>query len=126
MDIHNKDSQPHYDYYYEKRLSYKDDPRLHKYIEFSKMLDGSIWGIGDDIPCYDAESMLFKVYISTPISFQGKSNFDSFEIKFFPYMELGSSWNATELNFLNIIFRRCVEEGQRQKGNSIANFISNL
>lgn len=125
-NIHDKMNQPEYDYYYNKRLSYKDDPRLLQYIEFSKCLDGSVWGIGDDTPCYNPETMLFKVRISTPISFQGKADFNGFDLEFFPYMELGSSWNFSGLNFLNCIFRLCVDEGKKQKGNSIGNFISNL
>lgn len=122
MDIHNTSNQPSYDYYFEKRLKYKDDDRLLKYIEFSKIFDDPY----DKITCYNPEKMLFKIHISTPISFQGVPNFNSFDLEFFPYMELGSSWAYSPATFMKLIFRQCVEEGIKQKGENVANFIRNL
>lgn len=120
--IHNKDNQPHYDYYFEQRLKYKDDERLLKYIEFSKIFDDEY----NKVTCYNSETMLFTIHISTPISFQGVPDFNSFDLEFFPYMELGSSWSYSPKTFIDLICRQCVKEGEKQKGKKLANFFRNL
>lgn len=109
------------DYYYKERLKYKDDERLHKYIELSKMFDPHRI---TDKPCYDPETMLFTVYIYTNISFQGQSDFNCFNVEFFP--ELGNSWNYSPVHFMNTIFEACVREGLKQKSKRVYRLIDGL
>lgn len=109
------------DYYYQQRLKYKDDERLLKYIELSKILDGANLG---DTPCYDPKTMMFTIYVSTNDSFQGRSDFNGFEFKFFP--DLGNSWNYDAKNFFGWIFEGCVREGLKQKSRRVYSLIDGL